>query len=68
MTNLFQTFSEEEYDRSSTPPSVRIVNLKPNGSSIRVTDNNKLEYLDLLAQYKLATSIKEQTEQVPIKL
>ena len=68
MTNPFQTFSEEEYDRSSAPPSVRIVNLKPNGSSIRVTDINKLEYLDLLAQYKLATSIKEQTEQVPIKL
>jgi len=44
------------------------VNLKTNGSSIAVTEDNKIEYLDLLAQYKLCTRIKEQTDQVIITL
>jgi len=44
------------------------VNLKTNGSSIAVTEDNKIEYLDLLAQYKLCTRIKEQTDQVNITL
>jgi hypothetical protein len=37
--------------------------LKPNGGNIAVTESNKLEYLDLLAQHRLASCIKEQTEQ-----
>lgn len=56
------TFSEEEFDPANRS-IVRTVNLKPNGSTIHVTDQNKLEYLDLLAQYRLCIRIKEQTEQ-----
>ena len=58
-----QTFSEELIDPSN-PSSVRVINLKPNGADIAVTEDNKLEYLDLLAQYRLSVRIKEQTEQV----
>lgn len=34
----------------------------PNGSKIQVTNQNKLQYLDVLAQYRLANSIKEETD------
>ena len=56
------TFSEEVPD-STNASSVRTVNLKPNGSSIPVTDHNKMEYLDLLAQYRLSSRVKEPLEQ-----
>ena len=45
------TFSEEEYGDDNT---VHVVDLKPGGRHIRVTDANKMAYLDALAQYKLA--------------
>lgn len=59
----FKTFSEELMDPTN-PSSVRVINLKPNGSEIPVTDDNKLEYLDLLAQFRLSLRLKEQIEQV----
>jgi len=62
----FQTFAEEEFDSTLSPISAKMVNLKPNGSTISVTDENKLEYLDLIAQHRLCTRIKEQTEQVSL--
>ena len=34
----------------------------PNGTKIPVTDSNKLRYLDCLAQYKLATNIRDEVE------
>ena len=37
-----------------------IVDLKPNGRNIAVTDENKDEYIQLIAEYRLTTSIKEQ--------
>jgi hypothetical protein len=63
---LFQTFSEEDFDPSGKPASARTVNLKLNGSDVPVTNANKLEYLDLLAQYRLCARIKEPTEQVDL--
>lgn len=55
------TFEEEEYERSQSRSSIRTVELKPNGSRIKVTERNKYEYLDALAQYKLCNRIKRQT-------
>lgn len=40
----------------------QVVPLKPNGSKIRVTNDNKMEYLNRLAQYKLSIAIKEEIE------
>ena len=55
-------FAEEEYDQINGKISnVRTINLKPGGSNIYVTEENKYEYLDLLAQYKLCSQIKDQT-------
>lgn len=34
----------------------------PNGSRTPVTNGNKMEYLDALAQYKLARSVQEEIE------
>ena len=38
------------------------MDLKPQGRYLRVTDSNKMEYLDCLAQYKLSTRYKDQTD------
>ena len=40
----------------------QLVDLKPGGSQIPVTESNKKEYLDLLAQYRLSSSVKQETE------
>jgi len=37
-----------------------IVDLKPNGRNIPVTEENKKEYVDLLCQYKMTNAIKDQ--------
>jgi len=39
-----------------------LVELKPGGSQIQVTESNKKEYLDLLAQYRLSFSVKQEIE------
>ena len=38
------------------------MDLKPGGSHIPVTESNKMEYLDLLAQYRLSNSCKQEIE------
>ncbi|VEN39898.1 unnamed protein product [Callosobruchus maculatus] len=53
-------FVEEQYDSSGQLN--RTIELIPNGSKTRVMNSTKLQYLDALAQYKLATSIKEEME------
>jgi len=40
----------------------QLVELKPGGSQIPVTESNKKEYLDLLAQYRLSSSVKQEIE------
>ena len=54
-------FTEDEYDITSGK-LLRTVELIPNGSKTKVTNTNKLQYLDALAQYRLSTSVKEQVE------
>ena len=58
--DLELTFSDEEF--GSDGNLVRNVDLKPSGSQRAVTDENKLEYLDLLAQERLSNRIRQQTE------
>lgn len=40
----------------------QMVDLITNGSRIKVTNNLKRQYLDSLAQYRLATSVKDEIE------
>ena len=54
------TFIEEEYTERGQ--LARTVELIPGGSGVKVTNRNKLQYLDCLAQYRLATSIKDEVE------
>ncbi len=55
------TFSEEEFAADGS--LLRVVELKPGGAKVAVTDDNKLEYLDLLAQHRLCARIRDQTDQ-----
>ncbi|OTF77090.1 ubiquitin protein ligase-like protein, partial [Euroglyphus maynei] len=57
-SSLDLCFCDEEYD--SNGKLIRIVDLIPNGSNIRVTEANKIRYLDALAQYRLSTKVREQ--------
>ncbi|KAK2550821.1 Apoptosis-resistant E3 ubiquitin protein ligase 1 [Acropora cervicornis] len=56
--DLALVFAEEECDRRGR--LVKSVDLKPGGRHIPVTESNKMEYLDLLAQYRLSSSCKQQ--------
>lgn len=52
------TFSEQ----SEQLGEMVVVDLKPNGRNIAVTDENKDEYIQLIAEYRLTTSIKDQLQ------
>jgi len=61
------TFTEDEYDLVAASGSAagshhKTVELKPGGSRIKVTNANKIEYLDALAQYKMCNRFRESTE------
>ncbi|XP_058965485.2 apoptosis-resistant E3 ubiquitin protein ligase 1 [Pocillopora verrucosa] len=58
--DLTLVFAEEEYDQQGRLE--KLEELKPGGAQIPVTESNKKEYLDLLAQYRLATSVKQEIE------
>lgn len=58
--DLGLVFAEEEYDRQGRLE--KTVDLKPGGRHIPVTESNKMEYLDLLAQYRLSSSCKQEIE------
>lgn len=53
-------FIEEEYDTGGQ--LLRTVELIPNGTKIRVTNDTKHKYLDALAQFRLATNVKDELE------
>merc|ERR1711976_509314 len=56
-------FAEEEYKMDDNGQyKTQEIELKPQGSQIDVTDENKLEYLLLLANYRLYLSVKKQGE------
>ena len=40
--------------------SFQTIELKPGGCQIPVTEDNKLEYLTLIAEYRLALSVKDE--------
>lgn len=60
MDDMELYFCEEEY--TSTGQLLKTTELIPGGSRIRVNNQNKLMYLDSLAQYRLATSVREEVE------
>ncbi|XP_077537713.1 apoptosis-resistant E3 ubiquitin protein ligase 1 isoform X1 [Haemaphysalis longicornis] len=60
MDDMELYFCEEEY--TSSGQLLKTTELIPGGSKIRVTNQNKLQYLDALAQYRLATSVREEVE------
>ena len=41
---------------------LKVVELIPNGSKVRVQESTKQQYLDALAQYRLATSVRDEVE------
>lgn len=49
-------------DSSNMVVFVQVVPLKENGAELDVTEENKMEYLDLLAQHRLARSVKEEID------
>lgn len=53
-------FAEDVYD--SNGKLVETHDLIPNGSTIRVCNNTKLQYLDALAQWRLAIRCKQETD------
>ncbi|OAD62391.1 hypothetical protein WN48_07262 [Eufriesea mexicana] len=53
-------FVEEEYDKDGQ--LLKVAELIPGGSKIRVTNETKLHYLDALAQHRLARSIRNEVE------
>ena len=75
MTGLGQMFVEEDYTSTASEPKVtvntrmfyqgwrfQIIPLIPDGDDIEVTNDNKMRYLNLLAEYRLCTRIKEETD------
>lgn len=53
-------FAEEKYNRSGQLE--KVIELISNGAQIQVTNGNKIFYLNLLAQYRLATQVREEVE------
>lgn len=40
----------------------KVVDLIPGGQSIKVTEESKLHYLDVLAQYRLCSQVKDEVD------
>ena len=53
-------FVEEEYDKDGQ--LIKLAELIPGGSKVRVTNDMKLRYLDALAQHRLANSIRSEVD------
>ncbi|XP_020287983.1 apoptosis-resistant E3 ubiquitin protein ligase 1 [Pseudomyrmex gracilis] len=53
-------FTEEEYDKGGQ--LLKVAELIPGGSKIKVTNETKLRYLDALAQHRLASSIRNEID------
>lgn len=58
--NLELYFVEDVYDANGQ--LVRTIDLIPNGSRIRVTNESKNQYLDALAQHKLCNSVRDEVD------
>lgn len=55
---IVETFSVETDDFGDK----KIVDLVPDGRNVPVTEENKHEYVKLIVEYKLLTSVQEQME------
>jgi E3 ubiquitin-protein ligase HUWE1 len=55
---IIETFSVETEDYGE----VKTIDLIPNGRDISVTEDNKHEYVRLVVEYRLQTSVKEQVD------
>uniref|UniRef100_A0A4W4F4W2 Apoptosis-resistant E3 ubiquitin protein ligase 1 n=1 Tax=Electrophorus electricus TaxID=8005 RepID=A0A4W4F4W2_ELEEL len=53
-------FAEEKYSKSGQLE--KVVELISGGAQIAVTNENKVHYLNLLAQYRLATQVRDEVE------
>uniref|UniRef100_A0A8C7Y7T8 Apoptosis-resistant E3 ubiquitin protein ligase 1 n=1 Tax=Oryzias sinensis TaxID=183150 RepID=A0A8C7Y7T8_9TELE len=53
-------FAEEKYSKSGQLE--KVVELISGGAQIAVTNENKMHYLNLLAQYRLASQVREEVE------
>ncbi|KAF3844777.1 hypothetical protein F7725_007940 [Dissostichus mawsoni] len=53
-------FAEEKYSKSGQLE--KVVELISGGSQIAVTNENKVHYLNLLAQYRLASQVRDEVE------
>jgi len=54
------TFTADQLDKLSE--KVKVIDLKPNGSEIPVTDENKEEYVRLLTAHRMTTGIRNQLD------
>uniref|UniRef100_H2ZJ69 HECT-type E3 ubiquitin transferase n=1 Tax=Ciona savignyi TaxID=51511 RepID=H2ZJ69_CIOSA len=60
VTDAELTFSEEQF--TSHGALKKVVELVPNGANVAVTNENKIKYLNRVAQYRLSESIKAELE------
>lgn len=60
VTDLGLVFAEEEFDSQGGSPT--IVPLIDKGDEIEVTNQNKIQYLNLLAQHNLAKCVRDEVE------
>eukprot|EP00731_Ephydatia_muelleri_P028073 Em0019g946a len=60
ITGLDLVFADEERDK--TTGKVTVVPLKKGGEGLAVTEGSKSEYLTLLAEYRLVTSVKKEVK------
>ncbi|XP_004699091.1 apoptosis-resistant E3 ubiquitin protein ligase 1 [Echinops telfairi] len=60
MSEMELVFAEEKYNRAGQLD--KVVELMTGGAQIPVTNGNKIFYLNLLAQYRLASQVKEEVE------
>ncbi|XP_060037292.1 apoptosis-resistant E3 ubiquitin protein ligase 1 isoform X5 [Erinaceus europaeus] len=60
MSEMELVFAEEKYNRSGQLD--KVVELMTGGAQTPVTNANKIFYLNLLAQYRLASQVKDEVE------
>ncbi|KAK5916667.1 hypothetical protein CgunFtcFv8_011629 [Champsocephalus gunnari] len=60
VSDMDLVFAEEKYSKSGQLE--KVVELISGGSQIAVTNENKVHYLNLLAQYRLASQVRDEVE------
>ncbi|MBN3299260.1 AREL1 ligase, partial [Amia calva] len=60
VTDMDLVFAEEKYSKAGQLE--KVIELISGGAQIAVTNENKMHYLNLLAQYRLANQVREEVE------